>query len=185
MRSLRVRATTCQDLLILTHSGRAMHICVGKLIIIGSYSCLPPARCQAITWTIDEILLIRPFGTNCSEILIGNKTFFFMKMHLNMFAKWRPFCLGLSVLRPLFNYRYSLYHRRHTFIMGIRMLCMILKRPSICPYSEYFKCPKLARRLLNECCWYVIHCIVCMDVVTYPCAYPGFANVRKHKFSSK
>ena len=76
-----------------------MHICVGKLNIIGSDNGLSPGRRQAIIWTNAGILLIEPLGTNFSEILIGIPTFSFKKMHLKMSsAKWRPFCLGLNVL---------------------------------------------------------------------------------------
>ena len=79
---------------VLTHWGRVMHICIGKLIIIGSDNGLAPSRRQAIIWTNDEILLITPLGTNFSGILIGNQTSSFMKMHLKMSsAKWRPFWL--------------------------------------------------------------------------------------------
>ena len=46
------------------------------------------------------ILLIGPLGTNLSEIVIEIHTFSFKKMHLKMSSgKWRPFCLGLNVLR--------------------------------------------------------------------------------------
>ena len=84
----------------LTHWSRVTHICVGKLTIIGSDNGLSPARCQAIIWTNAGILLIGPLGTNFSEILIRIQTFSFTKMHLKMLsAKWRPFCLGLNVLR--------------------------------------------------------------------------------------
>ena len=83
----------------LTHWGRVTHICVGKLIIIGSDNGLSPGRRQAIIWTNAGILLIGPLGTNFIEILIGIQTFSFKKMHLKMSsAKWRPFCLGLNVL---------------------------------------------------------------------------------------
>ena len=83
----------------LTHWGRVTHICVGKITIIGSDNGLSPGRRQAIIWTNVGILLIRPLGTNFSEILIGIQTFSFKKMYLKMSsAKWRPFCLGLSVL---------------------------------------------------------------------------------------
>ena len=72
--------------------------CVDKLTIIGSDNGLSPGRRQAIIWTNAGILLIGPLGTNSSEILIGIETFSFKKMHLKMSsAKWRPFCLGLSV----------------------------------------------------------------------------------------
>ena len=74
------------------------HICVGKLTIIGSDNGLSPGRRQAIILTKAGILLIRPLGTNFSEILIGNQTFSFKRMHLKMSsAKWRPFYLGLIV----------------------------------------------------------------------------------------
>ena len=83
----------------LIHWGRATHICVGKLTIIGSDNGLSPGRRQAIIWTNAGILLIGPLGTNFNEILIGIQTFSFKKMHLNVSsAKWRPCCLGLNVL---------------------------------------------------------------------------------------
>ena len=84
---------------VLTHWGRATHICVGKLTTIGSDNGLSPGRRQAIIWTSAGILLIGPLGTNSSEILIGVQTFAFKKMHLKMSsAKWRPSCLDLNVL---------------------------------------------------------------------------------------
>ena len=83
----------------ITHTGLVTHICVGKLIIIGSDNGLSPGRRQAIIWTNAGILLIGPLGTNFSEILIEIDTFSFKKMHLKISsAKWRPFCLGLNVL---------------------------------------------------------------------------------------
>ena len=47
-----------------------MHICVGKLTIIGSDSGLLPGRRQAIVWTNVGVLLFGPLGSNFSEILI-------------------------------------------------------------------------------------------------------------------
>ena len=46
------------------------HICISRLTIIGSDDGLLPDRRQAIIWTIDGILLIGPWGTTFSEILI-------------------------------------------------------------------------------------------------------------------
>ena len=84
---------------LLTHWGRVTHICVSKLASIVSDNGLSPGRRQAIIWTNAEILLIGPLGTNFSEILIEIHTFSFKKMHFKMSSgKWRPFCLGLSVL---------------------------------------------------------------------------------------
>ena len=83
----------------LTHWGRVMHICVSDLTSIGSDNGLSPGWRQAIMRTNAGILLIRPLGTNFSEILIEIHTFSFRKMHLKMSsAKGRLFSLGLSVL---------------------------------------------------------------------------------------
>ena len=80
----------------LTHWGRVTHICVSKLTINGSSNGLWHGRREAIIWTSAEILLIGSLETNFSEI----QTFLSTKMQLKMSsAKWRPFCLGLNVLR--------------------------------------------------------------------------------------
>ena len=84
----------------LTHWGRVMHICVSKLTDICSDNGLSPARRQAIIWSNAGILLIRSIGTKFSKSLNKIHTFWFKKMQLKMsFAKWRPFCLGLNVLK--------------------------------------------------------------------------------------
>ena len=83
----------------LTHCGRVTHICVSKLTIIVSDNGLSPRRRQAIIWTNAGILLIGPWGTKFSDILVGIFRVSFKKMHLKgSSAKWRPFCLGLNVL---------------------------------------------------------------------------------------
>ena len=90
----------CLGINVLTHWGRVTHWCVRNLTIIGSDNGLSPRRRQAIIWTNAGILLIGPLGTNLSEILIQIYTFSFKKMHLKMsVGKWRPFCLGLNVLK--------------------------------------------------------------------------------------
>ena len=87
---------------LLTHWGRVTHICVNDLTIIGSDNGLSPSRRQAIIRTNDGILLIRPWGTNFSGILIEILIFSFKKMRLNVSsAKRRPFCLGLNVLNSI------------------------------------------------------------------------------------
>ena len=45
-------------LYVLTHWGLVTHICVGKLISIGSDNGLSPGRRQAIIWTSAGILLL-------------------------------------------------------------------------------------------------------------------------------
>ena len=83
-----------------THWGRVMHICVGKLAIIGSGNGLSPDRHQAIIRTNAGILLIETLRTNFSGILTKIHTFSFKKIRLKMSAgKCRPLCLGLNVVR--------------------------------------------------------------------------------------
>ena len=54
----------------LTHWGRVTHICVGKLIIIGSDNGLSPDRRQAIIWPNARLLSIGPLRTYFNENLI-------------------------------------------------------------------------------------------------------------------
>ena len=58
----------------LTHWIWVMHICVGNLIIIGSDNGLSPSRRQTIIWTKAGMLLIGPWETNFSEIIIQIQT---------------------------------------------------------------------------------------------------------------
>ena len=86
-------------LMFLTHWGRVMHICIGKLTTIASDNGLSPGRRQAIIWTDAGILSIGSLGTNFNEILSEIHKFSFKKMYFKISsAKWRPFCLGLNVL---------------------------------------------------------------------------------------
>ena len=82
-----------------------MPICISQLNIIGPDNGSSPCWCQAIIWINAGILLIGPLGTNFSRILIEIHTFSFKKMHWKMSsAKWRPFCIGLNVLKnPMDN----------------------------------------------------------------------------------
>ena len=90
--------------IMLTHWGRVTHICVIESTIIGSNNGLSPGRRQAIIWTNDWILLIGTLGTKFSEILSEIHTFSCTKMRLEMWSpKWRPFCLGLYVLKSAMN----------------------------------------------------------------------------------
>ena len=74
------------------------HICVRKLIIIGSDNGLSPGWHQAIIWTYAGILLIWNLQTNFSEILGQICTFSLKKMQLKMpSGYWRPFCLSLDM----------------------------------------------------------------------------------------
>ena len=60
---------------------------------------MSPGWHQAIIWTNAGILLIRPLGTNFSEILIEIYSFSFKEMDSKMLSgKCRPFCLSLYVI---------------------------------------------------------------------------------------
>ena len=84
----------------LTHWGRVTHICVSKLIIIGSDNGLSPDRRQAIIWTNARLLSIAPLRTYFNENLIKIQQFSLKKMHVKLSsAKWRPSCLSLDQLR--------------------------------------------------------------------------------------
>ena len=77
-------------------------ICVSDLTISGSDNGLSPGGCQAIIRTNAGILLIRPLGTNFSEIVFEILIFSFKKMCLKVSsAKRRPFCLGLNEIMNL------------------------------------------------------------------------------------
>ena len=87
----------------LTHWGRVTHICVGKLIIIGSDNGLSPDRRQAIIWTNAGLLSIGPLRTYFSENLIKIQQFSLKKMQVKVSsAKCRPSCLGLNVLTYMY-----------------------------------------------------------------------------------
>ena len=84
-----------------------MHICVSKLIAIGLWlvACPAPSRYLA------GIFLIRPLGTNFSEIVIELYTFSFKKMHLKMLSgKWLPFCQVLNVSTHTYPRHYAGLH---------------------------------------------------------------------------
>ena len=75
------------------------HKYVSDLTSIGSDNGFSPGRRQAIIRTNAGILLIRPLGTNFSELLVEILIFLFKKMRLKVSsAKRRPFCLGLNEL---------------------------------------------------------------------------------------
>ena len=69
---------------MLTHWGRATHICVSKPTISVSGNGLSPGRRQAIIRTNAGVLLIGLLGTNFSEFLIEIHIFSFKKMSLKM-----------------------------------------------------------------------------------------------------
>ena len=83
-------------------------------------------RRQAITWTNAGILLIGPWETNFSEILIGIHTVLFKKMPLQMSsAKWRPFCLGLDVLTAINAHKWHMYMLKLTVASQITSVTYI------------------------------------------------------------
>ena len=99
----------------LTHWGRVTHICVGKLIIIGSDNGLSPDRRQASIWTNAGLLSIGRLRIYFSENLIKIQHFSLKKLHVKVSsAKWRPSCLGLNVLSyARFGYQESSLCGRH------------------------------------------------------------------------
>ena len=130
------------------------HICVGNLTIIDSDTGLALSRRQAITWTNAGLLLIRPWGTNFSEILIGIQTFSFKNTHLKMSsAKW-CFCLGLNGLTLLVpKYEYSRQTRSVPWLlMPWLLLCQFFRSYGIDSLvQDCSNTSALAMELLQSC----------------------------------
>ena len=81
----------------LTHWGRVTHICVSKLAIIApDVAWSAPSHNLNQWWNI-----VNSNHRNKRQWkLKRNHIFSFKKMHLKISAaKWRPFCLGLNVLK--------------------------------------------------------------------------------------
>ena len=106
---------------ISTHWGRETHICVGKLIIIGSDNGLSSDRRQAIIWTnAPRLLSIVPLRTYFNENLIKIQQFSLKKMHVKLSsAKWRPSCLGLNMLT------WTWVNRQYGSKLPSRLFCKI------------------------------------------------------------
>ena len=60
---------------ILIHLPLLLHICIGKLAIIGSGNALSPVQHQAITWSNADLLSFGSLGINFSKILIKIQNF--------------------------------------------------------------------------------------------------------------
>ena len=145
---------------LLTHWGRVTHICVGKQTIMGSDNGLSPGRRQAIIWTNAGILLTEPLRTNFSDTLIKIQTFSFKKMYLKISpGKWRPYCLGLNVLKPNQTRRVEIYNGNENeacvmqllnlqFIKRIVPLYFVLSnlRPGPFQYKRPWVLPGLQRK---------------------------------------
>ena len=136
---------TSGHIIHLTHWGRVTHICVGKLNIIGSDNGLSPRRRQAIIWTNAGILLIRPLGTNFSEILFRNQTFSFKKMHVKMSsAKWRPLSQWVKLNSEICRYLLSVSNVDTNFSI-YRRCCSSYNRnvtePRHCKELSWYHCP--------------------------------------------
>ena len=71
-----ISSHTLQGMWLLTHFIEVKcRICVSGITIISSDNGLSPGQRQATNWTNAGKLLIEPFGTNFSEILIEIYTF--------------------------------------------------------------------------------------------------------------
>ena len=77
------------------------HICVSKLTINGSDNGLSPGRRQAIIWTNAGILLLWTLRNKLKWNLNRNSHIFINRKRLLKMSsgRWRPFCLGLHVLK--------------------------------------------------------------------------------------
>ena len=86
-----------------------MHICIGKLTIIGSDDGLSPGWRQAIIWTNAGILLTEPFVTNFRGFLIENSNI--ENTSENVICKMLPF--RLSLITALDYYKQARWEMLH------------------------------------------------------------------------
>ena len=141
----------------LTHWGRVTHICVSKLIIIGSNNGLSPGRRQAIFWTNAGILLNWNLGIKFNAVLGEIDSFSFSKMHLKISsAKWRLFGLGLNelisrwIVCPILMAYFILLH---TYVGAvIQSDCDWLSMGM--SYNDYWNSPHLSITLSKTQCLY-------------------------------
>ena len=95
LRPSLVNIPTDWGLMIVTHRGRIMYICISKLCQQWFRSCLvvcsPPNDYQNQCWFIANWTIAKK---NFSDMGIQIK-FALQKTILKMSAKWWPFCLGL------------------------------------------------------------------------------------------
>ena len=106
--------------IIETHRGRMTHIMI--ITIIGSDNGLSPSRRQAINRTNAGLKSIGPIGTNFNEIWIKIQPFYYKKIILNVsYAKWRPFCLGLSLLNLTIGLSISISLMLNKFCLSLSL----------------------------------------------------------------
>ena len=112
---------------------------------IGSDNGLSPVRRQAIIWTNSGILLIRPLGTNFSEILIGIQSFSSKKLHLKTSsAKRRLFCLGINELTNSIQSPFrKAYHVTLLLLLLLLLLHYYIIACSLC--QQVISCSVLCR----------------------------------------
>ena len=100
---------------ILTHWVRGTHICVSKLITIGSDNGLSPGRHQAIIWVHSGTLLIAPLGTNFNEILIEIQTFSLKKIRLKT-SSAKCYTVPLRLNKMVSSYNRNPYSDETAFL---------------------------------------------------------------------
>ena len=112
-----------------------------------------------------RILITEPMGTNFCEILIKIYAFSFRKMHLMMlYGKWRPFCLGLNVLRHVL-YLLCIY------ILSSNIKMKQLSKVHVNPWW-------LNILFLFSVAWHVWYmCSTDGDLLAYPVRRPFWASV--------
>ena len=95
-------------------------------------------------------MLIKPLGTNFSEILSEIHTLSFKKMHFKISsAKWQPFCLGLNVLNRFVRVEYF------TILIGL-FFCQS-KHIKCTVDSTYFHCEHFFWNTQNFIKWKRAH----------------------------
>ena len=127
------------------------HICVGKQTIISSDNGLSSGRRQAIIWTWNYYSMVVSIWTKAGILLIGLSenvneiyTFAMIQMQLKMSSViWRPFCLGLNVLRAVVRKAFPC----HDLVMEGKKAegCLNIKMPSYKYRDSHYKYKAVSR----------------------------------------
>ena len=107
----------CDEVWLFILRSRVTHICNRKPS--HHWLSLWPLRRQNFIWTNAILLSIGPSGINFGEIVLHISTFSFMDMHLTVFLRWWPFCLGLNVLTHDDVIKWEQFPRHWPFERGI------------------------------------------------------------------
>ena len=133
------------------------HICISKVITIGSENGLAPGHCQGIIWTSTGVLLIRTLGTNFSQTLSKNQTLSFKKMHLKMSSvKWEKLVLALVCWYQCYQWWLSNQgHCQVSVCLVVKSSMLIALNVILTNQHEKERCMNILLEMFMYCLWFI------------------------------